>query len=144
MNDTDVQATNTDCKPKLHKNDKLVLQIWLVNNNVVPGSTKMLIQEHAALDKIWFCVIYSNKLFIQFPNHFKIKHNNNLKHLQIKANFLTNAKPKSISIKRLTKWHNRGAASTLGTITQTALPQKANTIVILVLLNEFKRTYTFR
>ncbi len=29
MNDTDVQAPNTDCKPKLHKNYKLVLQIWL-------------------------------------------------------------------------------------------------------------------
>ncbi len=26
MNDTDVQATNTDCRPKLHKNYKLVLQ----------------------------------------------------------------------------------------------------------------------
>ncbi len=33
MNDTDVKATNTDRKPKLHKNEK---------NNVVPGSTKML------------------------------------------------------------------------------------------------------
>ncbi len=55
MNDTDVQATNTDYKPKLHKNHKLVLQIWLVNNNVVPGSTKMLIQEHVALGKIRFC-----------------------------------------------------------------------------------------
>ncbi len=55
MNDTDVQATNTDYKPKLHKNYKLVLQIWLVNNNVVPGSTKMLIQEHVALGKIRFC-----------------------------------------------------------------------------------------
>ncbi len=38
MNDTDIQATNTDYKPKLHKNDKLVLQVWLVNNKVVPGS----------------------------------------------------------------------------------------------------------
>ncbi len=56
MNDTDVQATNTDCKPKLHKNVKLVLQIRLVNNKVVPGSTKMLIQEHVALGKIRFCV----------------------------------------------------------------------------------------
>ncbi len=55
MNDTDVQATNTDYKPKLHKNYKLVLQIWLVNDNVVPGSTKMLTQEHAALGKIRFC-----------------------------------------------------------------------------------------
>ncbi len=34
MNDTDVQATNTDYKPKIHNNYKLVLQIWLVNNNV--------------------------------------------------------------------------------------------------------------
>ncbi len=60
MNDTDVQATNTDWKPTptlqpTHKNYKLVLQIWLVNNNVVPGSTKMLIQEHIALGKIRFC-----------------------------------------------------------------------------------------
>ncbi len=55
MNDTDVQATNTDCKPKLHKNNKLVLQILLVNNNVVLGSIKMLIQEHVTLDKIRFC-----------------------------------------------------------------------------------------
>ncbi len=55
MNDTDVQLTITDCKPKLHKNYKLVLQIWLVNNNVVLGSTKMLIQEHVALGKIRFC-----------------------------------------------------------------------------------------
>ncbi len=55
MNDTDVQATNTDCKSKLHKNYKRVLQIWLVNLNVVPGSTKMLIQEHVALGKIRFC-----------------------------------------------------------------------------------------
>ncbi len=30
MNDTDVQATNTDYKPKLHKSYKLVLQIWLL------------------------------------------------------------------------------------------------------------------
>ncbi len=56
MNDTDVQAKKTYYKPKLHKNYKLVLQIWLVNNNVVPGSTKMLTQEHAALGKIRFCV----------------------------------------------------------------------------------------
>ncbi len=42
MNNTDVQATNPDYKPKLHKKYKLVLQIWLDNNNVVPGSTKML------------------------------------------------------------------------------------------------------
>ncbi len=40
MNDTDVQAPNTDCKPKLPKNYKLV-QIGLVNNNVDQGSTKM-------------------------------------------------------------------------------------------------------
>ncbi len=31
------------------------IKIWLVNNNVVPGSTKMLIQEHVALGKIRFC-----------------------------------------------------------------------------------------
>ncbi len=50
MNDTDVQeATNTDYKPKLHKNYTLFFQIWLVDNNVVPGSTKMLTQEHVAL-----------------------------------------------------------------------------------------------
>ncbi len=31
MNDTDVQAKNTDCKPKLHKNYKLVLQYdWFI------------------------------------------------------------------------------------------------------------------
>ncbi len=52
MNETDIQATNTDCKHKLYK---LVLQIWLVNNNVVPGSTKMLTQEHVVLGKIRFC-----------------------------------------------------------------------------------------
>ncbi len=56
MNDTDAQAPNTDCKPKLHKNYKLVLQIWLVNHNVVSGSTKMLIQEHVKLGKIRICV----------------------------------------------------------------------------------------
>ncbi len=55
MNDTDVQATHSDYKPKLDKNYKLVLQILLVNNNVVPGSTKMLTQEHVALGKIRFC-----------------------------------------------------------------------------------------
>ncbi len=60
MNDTDVQATNTDCKPKLHKNYKLVLQIWLVNNNVVPGSTKMLTQGHVALGKITYCFTCTN------------------------------------------------------------------------------------
>ncbi len=56
MIDTDVQATNTDYKPKLHKNYKLVLQIGLLNNNVVPGLTRMLIQEHIALGKIRFCI----------------------------------------------------------------------------------------
>ncbi len=56
MNDTDVQETNTDYKPELHENYKLVLKIWLDNNNVVPGKTKMLIQEHVALGKIRFCV----------------------------------------------------------------------------------------
>ncbi len=53
MNDTDVQATNPDYKPKLHKNDKRVLQIGLVNNNVVPGSTKVALW--VALCKIRFC-----------------------------------------------------------------------------------------
>ncbi len=38
MNDTAVQETNTDCKPKLHKNDQLVFQI--------------------ALDKIRFCISF--------------------------------------------------------------------------------------
>ncbi len=56
MNDTDVHATNTDYKTKLHKHYKLVLQIWLVNNNVVPGSTKMLTQEHVTLGKTRLCV----------------------------------------------------------------------------------------
>ncbi len=55
MNDTDVHATHPDYKPKLHKNYKLVLQIWLDNNNVVPGSTKMLTQEHVVLGHIRFC-----------------------------------------------------------------------------------------
>ncbi len=41
---------------KLHKHYKLVLQIWLVNNNVVPGSTKMLTQEHVTLGKTRLCV----------------------------------------------------------------------------------------
>ncbi len=50
MNDTDVQATNTDCKPKLQ------LQIGSVDHNVGPGSTKMLIQEHVSFGKISFCV----------------------------------------------------------------------------------------
>ncbi len=54
VNDTDVQALNTDYKPKRHKKSKLVLQIWLVNNNVVP---KMLTQEHVALGKIRFCFL---------------------------------------------------------------------------------------
>ncbi len=49
MNDTDVQAPNTDCKPKLHKNCKLVLQILLVNHNVVPGSPKMLLRNMSHL-----------------------------------------------------------------------------------------------
>ncbi len=52
MNDTDVHATNTDYKTKLHKHYKLVLQIWLVNNNVVP----LLIQEHVTLGKTRLCV----------------------------------------------------------------------------------------
>ncbi len=59
MNYTAVQAPNTACIPKLHKNYKLVLEIWLVNHNVVPGSTKMLTQEHVALGNIRLCVVYS-------------------------------------------------------------------------------------
>ncbi len=55
MNYTDVQAPNTDCNPKLQKNNKLVLEIWLVNHNVVPGSTKMLTQEHVGLGNIRLC-----------------------------------------------------------------------------------------
>ncbi len=56
MNDTDVHAPNTDCKHKLYKSYKHVLQIWLVNHDVVPGTTKMLIKEHVTLDKIRFCI----------------------------------------------------------------------------------------
>ncbi len=67
MDDTDVQATNTDCKPKLHKSYKLVVQIWLVNKNVVPGSIKMLTQEHVALSKIRFCL----------PLHFWVRREKN-------------------------------------------------------------------
>ncbi len=48
MNDTDVQATNTDCKPKRHKKDKLVLQICF---------EKILTQERVALGKIRFCIM---------------------------------------------------------------------------------------
>ncbi len=59
MNDTDVQAPNTDCNPKLHKNYKLVLEIWLDNHNVVPGSTKMLTQEHVSLGNDKKMFIYS-------------------------------------------------------------------------------------
>ncbi len=33
----------------------LTTDLDLVNNNVVPGSTKMLIQKHVALGKIRFC-----------------------------------------------------------------------------------------
>ncbi len=55
MNYTDVQGPNTDCNPKLQKNNKLVLEIWLVNHNVVPGSTKMLTQEHVGLGNIRLC-----------------------------------------------------------------------------------------
>ncbi len=57
MNDTDVQATNTDYKPTLHKNYKLVLQIWLVNNNVVPG-------KHVTLGKIRFWVFSDNNTLL--------------------------------------------------------------------------------
>jgi len=40
VNNTDLEALNSGCKPKLDINGKLVPQIWLVNWNVVPGSTK--------------------------------------------------------------------------------------------------------
>jgi len=52
MISTDVEAPKTACKPKLVINFKLVPQIWLVDWNVVPGSTKMLIQEHVALGSL--------------------------------------------------------------------------------------------
>ncbi len=32
MNDTAVQETNTDCKPKLHKNDQLVFKSRLLKS----------------------------------------------------------------------------------------------------------------
>jgi len=40
MNNTDVEAPNPGIEPKLGINCKRVAQIWLVNQNVVPGSTK--------------------------------------------------------------------------------------------------------
>ncbi len=47
MNDTDVQATNTDYKPKLHKNDKLVLQIYVeIYTKLFQGQQYMLTQKH--------------------------------------------------------------------------------------------------
>jgi len=49
VSNTDVEAPNPDCKPKLEINSKLAIQIRLVDWNVVPGSAKMLIQEHVAL-----------------------------------------------------------------------------------------------
>ncbi len=65
---------NTDCNPKLHKKYKLVLEIWLVNHNVVPGSTKMLTQEHITLGSIRLCTTVTTpqdidqmiKAFVQF------------------------------------------------------------------------------
>ncbi len=47
MNNTDVQALNTDYKPKLHKYDK---SDWFIT---------ML--EHVALGKIRFCLTVDNK-----------------------------------------------------------------------------------
>ncbi len=62
-----------NCKPKLHKNNKFVLQIWLVNNNVVPGSTKMLIQEHVVLGKIRFSVYCSSSQNSgHWLNHYRV------------------------------------------------------------------------
>ncbi len=54
MNDADVQATNTDCKPTFHKNVKYFFKSDRLID-VVPGSTQMLIQGHVALGKITFC-----------------------------------------------------------------------------------------
>jgi len=48
------QAPNSGCKPKLDINFKLQTSKRLVNWNVVPGSTKILIQEHVALGEIKF------------------------------------------------------------------------------------------
>jgi len=45
MNNTDVEAPNP-CTPKHDRNCKLVPQIWLVDWNVVSGSTNMLIQDN--------------------------------------------------------------------------------------------------
>jgi len=50
MNSTDVEAPNPRCRPKLNTNCEL--EIWLVDWNVVPGLTKMLIQEHVVLGEI--------------------------------------------------------------------------------------------
>ncbi len=57
MNDTDVQATYTNYKPKLHKIINLFFKSdWLITM-LLQGSTKILIQEHVALGKIRFCVL---------------------------------------------------------------------------------------
>jgi len=56
VNNTDGEAQNPDCKPKFDINCKLVPQIWLVDWNVIPKSTTILIQEHVALGEIWFCI----------------------------------------------------------------------------------------
>ncbi len=54
MNDMDVQATNTDCKPKLHKNDLLFLKSdWLIT---------MLFQGQ---QRYIYIYIYINKLYCQ-------------------------------------------------------------------------------
>jgi len=54
VDNTDVKAPNPGFKSKLKKNCKVVPQSLLVVWNVVPGSTKMLIQEHVVLDEIPF------------------------------------------------------------------------------------------
>jgi len=52
MNKTVVEAPNPGSKAKLDINSKRVLLIWLVDWNVVPGSAKMLLQEHVVLGEI--------------------------------------------------------------------------------------------
>jgi len=47
FNSGGVVKPNLGCKPNLDINCKLVLQIWLAEWNIVPGSKNMLIQEHS-------------------------------------------------------------------------------------------------
>jgi len=55
MNNTDVEESNAGCKPNFDITVNFVPQVWLNDWNIVPGSTKMLIQEHIALCEIRFC-----------------------------------------------------------------------------------------